>query len=226
MDFSACKIVVAWILLCQLAVADTGGVLITGSNAEEERRMQVTQVRVVAAGSKARLRAVIATFEPHQQTQGWNSPGEAAVAFYRAHNAAYLSTASDAELAGFLLLSDTGQFFFTNAADVPSAFILQARVYTPLGWRVQGFLHTHPGGSKDQDFFSENDQRAVLKGARDYFLRAPGGDVRFMNTQLAKSTRMIAGARGQSVCPEKKPCLNEHPRHNQPTAEANWRPGP
>ncbi len=143
------------------------------------------------------------------------------MAFYRAHEAAYLSTDSETELAGFLLQSDTGQYFHTNAVDVPIAFVLQARIQGPNGWRVRDFLHTHPGGHKDQNAFSEYDRMAVLEYKRSYYLRTPEGDVRYMDRRLAKSTRILSGARGESVCPSSVPCVEAHPRHNR-RAVGDW----
>jgi hypothetical protein len=218
MDFSARIITVSLFLLYQLSMANSDAGPNTLGDLKLPAAVEVTRITVVAAAGKAKPRVVSRAFEPYQPMEGWSNPTEAAMAFYRINNAAYLSTSSDAELAGFLLISDTGQFFFTNAVDVPTSFTLQARVTGPQGWRVQDFLHTHPGGSRDQDGFSKTDQQAVLKGTKNYFLRTPDGDVRYLNTKLAKSTHSLSGAQGESLCPANIPCLQKHPRHNQRSA--------
>lgn len=204
MVFSAIKFISTVLLLSQLAAA-------------QSIPMQFTTVEVEAAWVTKKPKPIQATFALHPQARGWNSPIEAAIAFYRAHNEAYLSTSRDDELAGFLMISETGQFYFTGAVAMPAAFKLQARVDRPEGWQVADFLHTHPGGHKHQDKFSKADRLAVKKGNRNYYLRGPNGDVRFMDDLLAKSTYTLnGGANGESVCPQTSPCLDQHPRYNKP----------
>jgi hypothetical protein len=153
-------------------------------------------------------------FEPRTKTEGWTTTREAAVAFYEAHDALYLETGAEQEIAGFLMVSNAGRYYFTNGETVPAAFKMRARVRAPKGWRLGEFLHTHPGGDVNQDKFSEADREAVVSGKRAYFLRGPSGDVRFMDRELAKATRLILGALGESICAGSEPCLSEHPRHD------------
>ena len=181
----------------------------------------VITVEVSAAVTNRKQKLVTAEFAALPGDSGSVSADEAALAFFQAHDEAYLETNEATELTGFVLRSDTGRYFFTNAAELPNAFILRARIDGPEGWSVEAFLHTHPGGHKDQDAFSEPDRQAVLKTKRDYFLRAPNGNVLYMNARLARSTRILAGATGRSVCAENTPCFAKHPLHDR-RARGDW----
>jgi hypothetical protein len=156
---------------------------------------------------------ITSEFYPDETAQGWASANEAAAEFFRRNDQAYLESDAETELAGFLLVSEDGRYFYTNAVTVPSVFQLKARAFAPEGWRLGDFLHSHPGGNARQAYFSETDRKAVRLSGRSYFLRGPDGDVRFMNRNLARSTKTPEGAQGESVCPGSLPCLARHPLH-------------
>ncbi|MBT4520540.1 MAG: DUF4329 domain-containing protein [Halieaceae bacterium] len=212
MSIPSIKALIAGLLLWQIAVPNPP----VSARPPALNFMQITMLAVVASDrSGARQKAITADFAIHPQGMALNTPREAVMAFYETHDAAYLSMDRNSELAGFVLRSDKGQFFYTNAVEMPASFTLQARVQGPSGWSVHDFLHTHPGGHKDQNFFSDPDRLAVLNGTKPYYLRTPSGDVRFMDIPLAKSTHILSGARGKSICPEQKPCMTEHPWHDR-----------
>jgi hypothetical protein len=156
---------------------------------------------------------ITSEFRPDEAAQGWPSAKEAAFNFFLRHDQNYLDTDENTELAGFLLVSEEGRYFFTNAVTVPAVFQLKARAFAPAGWTLGDFLHSHPGGNASQRHFSEVDRQAVRSAKRSYFLRGPDGDIRFMNRKLARSTKTPEGALGESVCPQALPCLTEHPQH-------------
>jgi hypothetical protein len=172
-----------------------------------ERAGRCLPYDVELAPVAAEFRPVVAGAQP----AGWETPHAAALAFYDFHGASYLASNTTTELVGFLLRSEEGRYFFTTAAEVPYAFELTARVARPLGWTVDGVLHTHPGGRPCQEEFSVEDRRVVLRGGvpRSY-VRTPLGNVLFLDRQLARTTSTRWGAAGVSICPAGEPCLAAH----------------
>jgi len=136
------------------------------------------------------------------------------MAFYQAHDDAYLATDENEELAGFILESDTGRYFITHAIDTPAFFTLEASVHVPGGWRLAGFLHTHPHERRAQEGFSEEDVLGMLASSLDYFLRTPRGDLRYMGPRVGRRYRTADdGAQGISVCPGEQYCLTPYDKN-------------
>jgi hypothetical protein len=171
------------------------------------------------------LQPVKARFQPIEvpsRPTGWETPHEAALAFYEFHDSPYQSTDETTELVGFVLRSAKDRYFFTTAASVPFAFELTARIARPRGWSVGSLLHTHPGGRDCQEEFSIEDRDAVLRGAvPGSYLRTPLGSVRFLDRRLAAATSFRRGARGVSVCAGDAPCLAPHKRATGAAAYAS-----
>ena len=169
------------------------------------RDPEVDQREVRGAGFRAsKTKRVEAAFHPVEFPScptGWATARDAALAFYTHFDDAYLGTNSGKELVGFLLESEDGRFFFTNASEVPDAFELSASITVPRDWRVGDMMHTHPRGHGHQEGFSASDRDAVLKGfTPGYYVRTPLGYVRYLNHHLARRTRTSWGARGISIC--------------------------
>lgn len=174
----------------------------------------VETVEVQAAGARRQVyhKTVEATFLPQlssSQPGGWNSRRAAALAFFQAHDEQYLSTTENQEIAGFLLESDTGTFHHTNAVLTPVFFTLKASIGRYAGWRVAGFLHTHPPDEGVQEYFSEFDYEGMKATSRPYYLRTPSGDLRYMDPKNV--VKNPVGAAGIPVCPQTSPCLAPHP---------------
>ncbi|RUO78709.1 hypothetical protein CWI83_06740 [Pseudidiomarina taiwanensis] len=146
---------------------------------------------------------------------GWEDPHDAALAFYKQNEDAYQSTDKDSELIGFLIKADNGNYYFTNAVEVPATFEMSAAIRKPSGWITMDTLHTHPGGRGNQEGFSKTDAQAVLSGSTPgYYVRTPIGDVRFINKSIAKRTRTRWGAKGKSICPGGSPCMTSYGSSN------------
>ncbi|MDC2889324.1 hypothetical protein PN838_11710 [Psychrosphaera sp. G1-22] len=96
---------------------------------------------------------------------GWEDPHEAALAFYKQNEDAYQNTDKNTELTGFLIKADNGNYYFTNAVEVPATFNMNVGIRKPTSWKIKDTLHTHPGGRGNQEGFSKTDAQAVLSGS-------------------------------------------------------------
>jgi RHS repeat-associated protein len=146
---------------------------------------------------------------------GWEDPHEAALAFYKKNEDAYQDTDKNTELTGFLIKADNGNYYFTNAVEVPATFNMNAGIRKPTSWKIKDTLHTHPGGRGNQEGFSKTDAQAVLSGSTPgYYVRTPKGDVRFINKSIAKRTRQRWGAKGKSICSGGSSCMTPYGSSN------------
>ncbi|WP_371196307.1 RHS repeat-associated core domain-containing protein, partial [Glaciecola sp. SC05] len=146
---------------------------------------------------------------------GWEDPHEAALAFYKQNEDAYQNTDKNTELIGFLIKADNGNYYFTNAVEVPATFNMNVGIRKPTSWKIKDTLHTHPGGRGNQEGFSKTDAQAVLSGSTPgYYVRTPKGDVRFINKSIAKRTRQRWGAKGESICSGGSSCMTPYGSSN------------
>lgn len=142
---------------------------------------------------------------------GWDHPHQAVMAFYRYYDKQYQTTDEFTELLGYLLKSDTGRYYVTEAMVIPAKFKMFASIRMPAGWRVEGAIHTHPMAPGAQEHFSRDDRDSILRGeTENFYLRTPLGDVRHIDKKLAKRTKTFAGARGKSICPDAQRCMAPH----------------
>ncbi len=220
MELSVFKLLVLGLLAYPLAAVAGNSEFNHRVDTQAGHQAHTTPIRVQAAANwvkKVRMKTIKAVFAgcSHAvQPEGWASREEAAIAFYQAHDDAYLATDENEELAGLILESDTGRYFFTDAIDAPTLFTLQATVQLPGGWRVAGYLHTHPNDGWNQERFSKADFLGMLASSRAYFLRTPRGDLRYMDPKVGRRTRRTGGgAKGISVCPGEQPCLTPHDKN-------------
>ncbi len=218
MELSVFKLLVLGLLAYPLAAVAGNSEFNHRVDTQAGHQAHTTPIRVQAAAiwvKKVRKKTIKAVFCIHAvQPEGWASREEAAMAFYQAHDDAYLATDENEELAGLILESDTGRYFFTDAIDSPTLFTLEATVHAPGGWRVAGYLHTHPNDGRNQERFSKADVLGMLASSLDYFLRTPRGDLRYMGPRVGRRYRTAdGGAQGISVCPGEQSCLTPYDKN-------------
>lgn len=219
MELSVFKPLVLGLLVCPLTVVAGNSEFNHRVDTQAGHQAHTTPIRVQAAGivkkvRKKTIKAVFTVYIPAVQPEGWASREEAAMAFYQANDDAYWATDENEELAGFILESDTGRYFITDAIDTPAPFTLKASVHGPGGWRLAGFLHTHPHERRNQERFSKDDVLGMLASSQDYFLRTPRGDLRYMDPRVGRRTRTgDGGAKGISVCPGEQSCLTPYDKN-------------
>ncbi len=130
------------------------------------------------------------------------------MAFYKHYEKEYQTTDKFTEILGYLLKSDKGRYYVTEAMSIPARFKMFASIRMQAGWKVVGAIHTHPMAPGAQENFSKDDRDSVLNGETgNFYLRTPLGDVRHINQKLAKRTKTFSGARGRSICPNENSCM-------------------
>lgn len=137
------------------------------------------------------------------KSQGYASRDQAAIAFYQVHNNEYNQTSSNQELVGYLLYDQTNKtWHFTDSITAPATFTLRIGIRKPKDWITQDIVHTHPAvnDGTNQDGFSKSDVKVVTSGnAPGYYVRAPNGNIRYINKAIARSTGTKWGAEGKLI---------------------------
>lgn len=146
------------------------------------------------------------------QSQGYNDRDVAAQAFYQAHDSQYNQTNPNQEIVGYLLFDKENRtWHFTDPLTTSATFDVRIGIRKPKTWVTQDIVHTHPAvtDGTDQDGFSKGDVKVVTQGkAPGYYVRAPNGNIRYINKAIARSTGTKWGAEGKLVAQ-----TDPHPRH-------------